>query len=70
MTSIYLPPLIEHIFHFGICGVGRAVGIDVGAKVGEEVGAGADVGEGLFKTNELAAVVKKNFAVAGEAVFF
>ena len=43
-----------------------AVGVDVGADVGEEVRAVAGGGEGGFEARELGAVLLEDLAVAGE----
>jgi hypothetical protein len=70
MAVIDASPLVEHVFCFGCGGIAGAVGVDVGADGGEEVRAGAGVGDGGFEAVELAAVVEEDLAVAGEVVLF
>jgi hypothetical protein len=60
--------LLQHVLGLGFSGVGAAVGVDVGAHVGEEVLAVAGLGDAGLEAFELAFVVEEHFAVAGEVV--
>lgn len=70
MTVVDAPSLVEHVFRLGGFGVRGAVGVDVGADVGEQVRSVAGVGDGGAEAGELAAVVEEDLAVAGEVVLF
>lgn len=70
MTIIDPPPFLQHVLCLCFGRVGGAVGIDIGADVGEEVLAVAGLGDGRSEAFELALVVEKDFAVAGEVILF
>lgn len=70
MALVEVPALFEHVFRLGGGGVRRAVGVDVGAHVREQVGAVARLGDGGIEALEFAAVVGEDFAVAGEVALF
>lgn len=61
---------LEHVFSLSGTGVRCAVCINVGAHIGEKVGAVACLGDCGVQPLELAAVVLKNFTVAGEITLF
>lgn len=70
MAFVNPTPLLKHVICFCLTRVRVAVGIDIGADVGEEVSAVAGLGDGGFETLEFATVVVEDFAVTGEVVLF
>lgn len=61
---------LEHVFSLSGTGIRCAVGINVGAHIREKVGTVACLGDGGVQSLKLAAVVLKNFTVAGEITLF
>lgn len=70
MAFVDPTPLFKHVIRFRLTWIRVAVGIDIGADVGEEVSAVAGFRDGRFETLELATVVVEDFAVTGEVVLF
>ena len=70
MALIDAPPLLEHVIRLGSAGVRSAVGVDIGADVGEKVCTIARLADCGCETLEFATVVLEDFAVAGEVVLF
>ena len=70
MALVDARPLLEHVIRLGSAGVRSAVGIDVGADVGEKVCTIARLADCGCETLEFATVVLEDFAVAGEVVLF
>ena len=70
MALVEVPALFEHVLRLGRGGVRCAVGVDVGAHVGEQIGAVARLGDGGVEALEFAAVVSEDFAVAGKVALF
>ncbi len=68
MTIVNPPPFLQHVLGLCFGGVRGAVGVDVGADVGEEVLAVTGLGDGRLEALELALMVEQDFAVAGEVV--
>ena len=70
MTVVDPPALLEHVVCLSCAGIRCAVGINIGADIGEKVGAVARLRHGGRQALQLAAVVLKDFTVAGEVVLF
>lgn len=70
MTVVNPPALLQHVLGLFVGRVRGAVGIDVGAHVGEQVLAVAGFGDGGAQALEFALVVGEDVAVAGEVVLF
>lgn len=62
--------LLKHVFSLGSTGIRCAVGINIGAHIGEKVGTVACLGDSGIQSLELAAVVLKNFTMAGKIALF
>lgn len=70
MAPVDAAPLVEHVVGLGGFRVRGPVGVDVGAHVGEQVGALARLGHRGAQPRERVPVVEQGFAVAGKVVLF
>jgi len=68
VTVVYTRALLEHILCLGGARVGSAVGINVRADIGEQIGAVARLCHCGCQALQLAAVVLKDFTVAGKVI--
>lgn len=62
--------LLQHVLGLGVFGMLRAVGVDVGAHVGEQVGAVPGRGDLGAQPRQLGAVLRQDFAMAGQVCGF
>lgn len=62
--------LLKHVFSLGGTRVRCAVGINIGAHIGEKVSTVACLSDSGIQSLELAAVVLKNFTMAGKVTLF